>query len=127
MLLKSYDEYYNGYKDGNREVRGYTSLVEDLLAKFPIGERIAQIRARKSEERARAKEKLDRRARTDNEQRLRSVARPGTPSSGPARPGALSRIGGPSRPQGQPARPQGSGPRPQGSGPRPQAPASRGR
>ncbi len=94
---------------------------------IPIGERIAQIRARKSEERARAKEKLDRRARTDNEQRLRSVARPGTPSSGPARPGALSRIGGPSRPQGQPARPQGSGPRPQGSGPRPQAPASRGR
>ncbi|OVE78946.1 DEAD/DEAH box helicase [bacterium I07] len=40
VLLKSYDEYYNGYKDGDKEVRGYTSLVEELLAKFPIGEPI---------------------------------------------------------------------------------------
>lgn len=47
VLLKSYDEYYNGYKDlsagqagSDKEVRGYTSLVEELLAKFPIGERI---------------------------------------------------------------------------------------
>jgi type I restriction enzyme R subunit len=40
VLLKSYNEYYNGYKDGNKEVRGYDSLVEELLAKFPVGERI---------------------------------------------------------------------------------------
>lgn len=40
VLLKSYDEYYNGYKDGDREVRGYVSLVEELMAKFPVGERI---------------------------------------------------------------------------------------
>ncbi len=40
VLLKSYDEYYNGYKDGDKEVRGYTSLVEELLKKYPVGERI---------------------------------------------------------------------------------------
>ncbi|MBS3908740.1 MAG: type I restriction endonuclease subunit R [Actinobacteria bacterium] len=40
VLLKSYDEYYNGYKDGDKEVRGYASLVQELLDKFPVGERI---------------------------------------------------------------------------------------
>ena len=40
VLLKSYGEYYNGYKDGDKEVRGYASLVKELLEKFPIGERI---------------------------------------------------------------------------------------
>lgn len=40
VLLKSYEDYYNGYKDGDKEVRGYKSLVEELLAKFPVGERI---------------------------------------------------------------------------------------
>lgn len=40
VLLKSYEEYYNGYKDGKKEVRGYKSLVDELLENFPIGERI---------------------------------------------------------------------------------------
>lgn len=40
VLLKSYAEYYNGYKDGNKEVRGYASLVAELMEKFPVGERI---------------------------------------------------------------------------------------
>lgn len=40
VLLKSYGEYYNGYKDGDKEVRGYASLVKELLAKYPVGERI---------------------------------------------------------------------------------------
>ena len=40
MLLKSYDEYYNGYEADDKEVRGYTSLVEELLEKFPVGEKI---------------------------------------------------------------------------------------
>lgn len=40
VLLKSYTEYYKGYKDGDKEVRGYESLVKELLEKFPIGERI---------------------------------------------------------------------------------------
>ncbi len=40
VLLKSYAEYYNGYKDGEKEVRGYASLVAELMEKFPVGERI---------------------------------------------------------------------------------------
>ena len=40
VLLKSYDEYYNGYKNEGNEVRGYKSLVEELQEKFPAGERI---------------------------------------------------------------------------------------
>lgn len=40
VLLKAYEDYYNGYKDGEKEVRGYKSLVDELLAKFPIGVRI---------------------------------------------------------------------------------------
>ncbi len=47
VLLKSYEEYYNGYKDGEREVRGYTSLVAELLEKFPVGERIESEQAQK--------------------------------------------------------------------------------
>ena len=41
VLLKSYDEYYNGYKDGAGNEPGYKSMVEDLLAKFPVGQRIS--------------------------------------------------------------------------------------
>lgn len=40
VLLKSYGEYYNGYKDGNKEIRGYKSLVEELLEKYPVAVRI---------------------------------------------------------------------------------------
>jgi len=40
VLLKSYAEYYNGYKDNEKEVRGYASLVAELLEKFPVGQRI---------------------------------------------------------------------------------------
>lgn len=38
VLLKSYEDYYNGYKDGDKEIRGYKSLVDELLAKFPVGQ-----------------------------------------------------------------------------------------
>ncbi len=38
VLLKSYDEYYNGYTEKGKEIRGYKSLVEELKHKFPIGE-----------------------------------------------------------------------------------------
>lgn len=47
VLLKSYEEYYNGYKDlsagqagDDKEVRGYASLVAELMEKFPVGEQI---------------------------------------------------------------------------------------
>ena len=37
VLLKTFEEYYNGFKDGEKEVKGYAELVDDLLGKFPIG------------------------------------------------------------------------------------------
>lgn len=40
VLLKAYADYYHGHKDGNKEVRGYESLVKELQERFPVGERI---------------------------------------------------------------------------------------
>ncbi len=40
VLLKAYNDYYHGYKDGDKEVRGYESLVRELQERFPVGERI---------------------------------------------------------------------------------------
>lgn len=40
VLLKSYEDYYNGYKEDGKIFRGYFSLVTELLEKFPIGVRI---------------------------------------------------------------------------------------
>ena len=40
VLLKTYGEYYNGYKNEGTEVRGYKNLVEELQEKFPVEERI---------------------------------------------------------------------------------------
>ncbi len=38
VLLKSYDDYYYGYKDDkDKEVRGYKTLVEELIDKYPVG------------------------------------------------------------------------------------------
>lgn len=40
VLLKAYEDYYNGYEDDGKEIRGYKSLVDELLEKFPVGQRI---------------------------------------------------------------------------------------
>ena len=40
VLLKAYKDYYYGYTDGERQVRGYESLVTELQERFPVGERI---------------------------------------------------------------------------------------
>jgi type I restriction enzyme R subunit len=40
VLLKTYDEYYNGYKQGDKDVSGYVDLVGELQEKFPVGEPI---------------------------------------------------------------------------------------
>jgi type I restriction enzyme R subunit len=40
VLLKTYDEYYNGYKNGDNDIRGYASLVNELQEKFPVGGQI---------------------------------------------------------------------------------------
>jgi type I restriction enzyme R subunit len=47
VLLKSFEDYYNGYKDGDKEVRGYSSLIEELQENFPVGERIIGEQAQK--------------------------------------------------------------------------------
>jgi type I restriction enzyme R subunit len=40
VLLKTFDEYYNGYKDGDKTYPGYISLISELTTKFPVGEQI---------------------------------------------------------------------------------------
>jgi type I restriction enzyme R subunit len=40
VLLKTYEEYYDGYEDDGKNVKGYRTLVEELQEKFPLGERI---------------------------------------------------------------------------------------
>ena len=47
VLLKAYADYYNGYKEGRKQVRGYKSLIDELLEKFPVGERILGERKQK--------------------------------------------------------------------------------
>lgn len=47
VLLKSYDEYYNGYQSEDKEVRGYKSMIDELLEKYPVGEQIISEQARK--------------------------------------------------------------------------------
>ncbi len=37
VLLKTFDEYYYGYNDGKKEIRGYKELVEELFERFPVG------------------------------------------------------------------------------------------
>jgi type I restriction enzyme R subunit len=44
VLLKAYSDYYYGYRDEGKEIRGYESLVKELLAKYPIGKRIVSER-----------------------------------------------------------------------------------
>ncbi len=40
VLLKPYEDYYYGYKKGDKEIPGYAELVGELQEKFPIGEQI---------------------------------------------------------------------------------------
>ena len=98
----------------------YTKRPQERL-EIPIAERIAQIRAQKAGERARAKEKVERRnqteaemnARIDEKVRRQAGAPPRRPS-GPPRPAGAPRPG--MRPGGSPAggpprRPGGPPPR----------------
>ena len=47
VLLKSYEEYYNGYQNEDKEVRGYKSMVVELQDKYPVGEQIIGEQAEK--------------------------------------------------------------------------------
>lgn len=40
VLLKTFDEYYNGYLSGEKKIPGYVELVSELQEKFPLGVRI---------------------------------------------------------------------------------------
>jgi ATP-dependent RNA helicase RhlE len=75
----------------------YTQKSAEKL-EIPIAERIAAIRARKSEERARAKAKTERRG---------APATPARPAAHASRPSTPTRSGPPARP-GSPSRPSGN-------------------
>lgn len=47
VLLKSYEEYYNGYQDDKDKFEGYKSLVERLKELYPIGTPIIGEKAKK--------------------------------------------------------------------------------
>ncbi|MDD4066622.1 MAG: type I restriction endonuclease subunit R [Clostridia bacterium] len=47
VLLKSYEEYYNGYEDDKDKFEGYKSLVERLKELYPIGIQIIGEKAKK--------------------------------------------------------------------------------
>jgi len=40
VLLKTYDEYYNGYKNGDKDIRGYANLVNELQENYQVGGQI---------------------------------------------------------------------------------------
>jgi type I restriction enzyme R subunit len=40
VLLKTFDEYYNGYANEKKTYPGYVSLIAELTDKFPVGESI---------------------------------------------------------------------------------------
>ncbi|MCQ2202354.1 MAG: HsdR family type I site-specific deoxyribonuclease [Bacteroidales bacterium] len=47
VLLRTFEEYYNGYSDEEEYHKGYKEAVEELLAKYPIGEDIIGDEAKK--------------------------------------------------------------------------------
>ncbi|MFU0783636.1 MAG: Type I restriction enzyme endonuclease subunit [Thermoanaerobacterium thermosaccharolyticum] len=47
VLLKTYDEYYNGYDENGEHKPGYKELIEQLTAKYPLGKAILGEKAQK--------------------------------------------------------------------------------
>ncbi|ULQ58529.1 type I restriction endonuclease subunit R [Brucepastera parasyntrophica] len=47
VLLKTYNDYYYGYEEDGKQKPGYKTLVEQLLATYPAGERIEGENAQK--------------------------------------------------------------------------------
>jgi len=74
----------------------YTSRPTERF-EVPIGERIAEIRKRKAEERARAKEKLERKSQRESEEATRrqtKAERPARPAGGAGRARPATAAGG---------------------------------
>lgn len=40
VLLKSYDDYYYGYEDKGRHIKGYEERIAELIQKYPLGQPI---------------------------------------------------------------------------------------
>ena len=40
VLLKTFEEYYNGYQEGEKSFPGYVALIHALTTQFPVGEPI---------------------------------------------------------------------------------------
>lgn len=40
VIIRPYKDYYFGYKDGEKEVKGYKTLIEDLQKQYPINQHI---------------------------------------------------------------------------------------
>lgn len=47
VLLKSFKEYYEGYEQDGKLVRGYVDLVNELQDNFPVGQRVVGEQAQK--------------------------------------------------------------------------------
>jgi type I restriction enzyme R subunit len=48
VLLKAYGDYYHGYHDEDKEVKGYKSSIDELLQEFPVNEEIISESGKKS-------------------------------------------------------------------------------
>ena len=48
VLLKTYDDYYNGYEQDGKHKAGYKELIERLLAEYPLGVAILGETAKKA-------------------------------------------------------------------------------
>jgi type I restriction enzyme R subunit len=47
VLLKTYNDYYNGYDQNGEHKPGYTELIAELVERYPLGETITGEEARK--------------------------------------------------------------------------------
>lgn len=47
VLLRSYQDYYNGYHDGEKEIKGYKELIQELLKNYPVDKPISSEEAKK--------------------------------------------------------------------------------
>jgi type I restriction enzyme R subunit len=48
VLLKTYNDYYNGYDDNGKHNKGYAELIEELAALYPLGQEITGDEAQKN-------------------------------------------------------------------------------
>ncbi|MFN3605373.1 MAG: type I restriction endonuclease subunit R [Leptonema sp. (in: bacteria)] len=47
VLLRPFEDYYNGYNDGEKDIKGYKKLIEELKNNFPVDQPITSEQAKK--------------------------------------------------------------------------------